>query len=86
MLASLVGFRDKFPEAAKHPEVYNQTFKLMWFSVGSADPGIADWLRQTDRDLSALGLHHSFTETEGAHDYAVWRWSLVHFVPLLFQK
>jgi enterochelin esterase-like enzyme len=53
--------------------------------VGRSDPGIEPSLVKFDADLTSAGIHHSFTETDGAHDYAVWRWCLTQFAPLLFK-
>lgn len=72
-------------EIAKDPKAANAKLDLFWIGVGKSDPGIEPALVKFDAALTEDGIHHSFTETEGAHDYSVWRWCLTQFVPLLFR-
>jgi enterochelin esterase-like enzyme len=81
----LSAFATQFPEAAASPAITNAVLPLIWIATGSTDPGITERLRIVDHDMTTLGIKHSYTETEGAHDYAVWRWSLAQFLPLLFR-
>jgi enterochelin esterase-like enzyme len=73
-------------DVAKDPKATNGKLDVFWIGVGKSDPGIEPALVKFDAELTADGIRHSFTETEGAHDYSVWRWCLTQFVPLLFQQ
>jgi enterochelin esterase-like enzyme len=79
-------FAEQFPEAAASPSNTNKALPLIWIATGRNDPGITERLRIVDRDMTALYVAHIYTETDGAHDYAVWRWCLSQFLPLLFPK
>jgi len=76
----------RYPDFIKDPKATNAQLATLWIGVGRSDPGIEPQLVKFDADLTAAGIHHTFIETDGAHDYAVWRWCLTQFVPLLFQK
>ena len=78
-------FSTRFPELINDPKGTNAKLDLLWIGVGRSDPGIEPALRKFDAELTTEGIHHTFLETDGAHDYAVWRWCLVQFAPLLFQ-
>ncbi len=84
--APIRDFGARFPAAAAKPEAINQELPLIWIGVGSSDPSINDWNRQFDRELTADHINHRYQETEGGHDYAVWRWCLVQFAPLVFRS
>jgi enterochelin esterase-like enzyme len=60
-------------------------YDLMWISCGLQDTdlaGIKDFLAIMDQN----GIKYTFVTREGGHVWAVWRWSLVEFAPLLFRK
>jgi enterochelin esterase-like enzyme len=67
-----------------YPEVGKQPLKLLWISCGrddsliGANRALAAWLEKK-------GIPHTWTETEGAHTWPVWRRNLATFLPLLFQ-
>lgn len=75
-----------FPDLVKNPAGVSAQLDVFWVGVGKSDPQIIDWLRKMDADLTKLGVKHDYHETDGAHDYAVWRWCLVQFAPLLFRN
>jgi enterochelin esterase family protein len=79
-------FKTNYPEAAARPATVNAKLDLLLIGVGKSDPQVIDWLRNVDDELTQLGVHHTYLETDGAHDYAVWRWCLVQFAPLLFRN
>jgi enterochelin esterase family protein len=78
-------FGSSYAALAKEPAAVNAKLGLLWIGVGQSDPLATAGLRKLDTDLTRDGIKHTYLETEGAHDYAVWRWCLVQFAPLLFQ-
>jgi enterochelin esterase-like enzyme len=57
---------------------------LMWISCGTEDTdlaGIKDFTAIMDKN----GVKYTLVTREGGHVWAVWRWSLVQFAPLLFR-
>jgi enterochelin esterase-like enzyme len=75
---------DAYP-ALKNAAVVNANLNVFWIGVGNVDPLATAGLRKADTDLSQAGIHHSYQETEGAHDFSVWRWCLSQYAPLLFK-
>ena len=59
-------------------------YKLYWIAIGKTD-----FLYQSNADLrkqmDAMGMKYSYTETEGGHIWRNWRIYLSDFVPLLFK-
>jgi enterochelin esterase-like enzyme len=61
------------------------SLRLLWIACGTEDDLITPnrnfiaWLKTKDVPVTAI-------ETPGMHNWMVWRNSLVHFAPLLFQK
>jgi enterochelin esterase family protein len=64
--------------------VSNAKFKLLWFACGK-DDFLLKQNKQLDELLSARGIHHEFTETDGNHSWPVWRRHLVEFLPRIFK-
>ena len=62
----------------------NDKFKLLWVACGKQDG-----LLKANQDLVAWldkqDINHTWTETEGAHAWGVWRRNLAAFAPLLFK-
>ena len=75
------------PEVAKNfladPAAANAKLRLLWIAVGKDD-----FLRQKNEDFAALlkdkAIAHTWSLTEGAHAWPVWRGYLAEFAPLLF--
>ena len=61
----------------------NKKLKLLWFACGKAD-ALTRPNQQLDDLLSKGGVKHQFIQTEGAHEWPVWRRNLADFVPLIF--
>ncbi|WP_167619534.1 esterase [Maribellus sediminis] len=59
-------------------------YELYWIAIGKTD-----FLYQANADLrkqmDAMGMKYSYTETEGGHIWRNWRVYLSDFVPLLFK-
>jgi len=74
-----------FSDILQHPAVANENLKVLFVGVGDNDPIATSGDRRLDAQLTKSGIHHVFMETEGAHEYPVWRWCLAQFAPLLFR-
>jgi enterochelin esterase family protein len=65
-------------------EGLNSQLRLLWIACGKQDflignnQKLIEWIK-------AKGVRYTWTETEGAHTFMVWRRYLAEFVPLLFQ-
>ncbi len=62
----------------------NRRLKLLWISCGNDD-----FLRERNEHfiewLSDKGIAHTYRQTEGGHEWSVWRKNVVEFLPLLFR-
>jgi enterochelin esterase-like enzyme len=77
-------FTFRYADVAKDPKGTNAKLNLLWIAVGRSD-ALEPASRKFDGELTQDGIRHTYMETDGAHDYAVWRWCLVQFAPLLFR-
>lgn len=68
-----------YPEAGKTP------FKLFWVACGK-DDGLIGANRSLHAWLDKKQVKHSWTETDGAHRWGVWRRNLSTLAPLLFKE
>ncbi|MGC9326606.1 MAG: esterase [Candidatus Hinthialibacter sp.] len=63
----------------------NEQLKLLWIAIGKDD----FLLQQNHQFVKALKDHkirHTYTETEGKHQWSVWRRYLAEFLPMLFHS
>ncbi len=72
-------------ELGKNPRDVNQSIKLLWIAIGKDD-----FLLKRNHEmiamLKAMKIKHDYKETEGRHQWSVWRGYLAEFIPQLFQK
>jgi enterochelin esterase family protein len=61
----------------------NQRLRLLWISCGK-DDRLVESNRQFVHWLETKGLHSTWTEVPGEHNWRVWRRNLAAFAPLLF--
>ena len=69
----------------KDPAVPNKQFKLFWMGVGKDDNLVGAADKTFDAALTAKGVTHTFTLTDGRHEWTVWRHHLHEVAPLLFK-
>lgn len=62
----------------------NEQIKLLWVACGRDDFAF-DGAKSTSETLNAIGIEHTFVETEGEHHWRVWRRYLRDVSPLLFK-
>ncbi len=63
----------------------NAKISLFWMAMGKQDAGYAR-AKQFSELLNQNQIRHEFVETEGGHVWAVWRWCLAQFAPMLFHR
>jgi enterochelin esterase-like enzyme len=69
----------------KDPAVPNKQFKMFWMGVGKDDTLVGPGDKAFDDVLTAKGVKHSFTLSDGRHEWTVWRHNLYEVAPLLFR-
>lgn len=74
---------ERFLELISDVGKSNEQVKLLWIGCGSSD-----FLLQRNKSfvtwLESKGINHIYRETEGGHNWRVWRKYLAEFLPLLF--
>jgi enterochelin esterase-like enzyme len=63
----------------------NKRFKLFWTAVGKDDTLTGPGDRALTAAMTKVGFKHSFKETDGRHEWTVWRHHLLEVAPLLFK-
>jgi enterochelin esterase family protein len=68
----------------KNPEATNKQLKLLWVSVGKDDFAL-NGSKALDAALTKNNIKHTFTVTEGRHEWVIWRHALRDVAPLMFK-
>jgi enterochelin esterase family protein len=76
---------DRWAAALADPKGTNAKMKALWIACGRQDPGHLTASRRLDSTLQEHRVTHTYWETEGAHNYALWQRQMVEFLPLLFR-
>jgi enterochelin esterase-like enzyme len=74
-----------YPKFMADPSIANKQFKLFWVGVGKDDGLTGPGDRAFSEALTKHGIKHTFSLTEGRHEWTVWRHYLRDVVPLLFR-
>ena len=74
-----------YADVLKKPDTINKQFKLFWVGVGKDDRLTGPGDRAFVEALKAHGVKHTFVESEGRHEWTVWRHYLNDVAPLLFK-
>jgi len=85
--AGLFGQEDweaMFAGAFADPTVTNKKLRLFWIGCGKSDR-VLESAQKLDQLLAKHEIRHTFTISEGAHTWRVWRNYLHEFTPLLFR-
>jgi enterochelin esterase family protein len=78
-------FATRHKAVLSDPKAVNAKLGLLWIAMGKQDAGYPR-AKQFSELLQQHQIHHEFVETEGGHVWAVWRWCLAQFAPMLFQR
>lgn len=76
---------DRWASALSDPRAANDKWKVLWIACGRQDPGHLSASRKQHETLDKAGIKHTYVETEGAHNYALWQQQIAQFTPLLFR-
>lgn len=71
-------------KALADPAAFNAKVRLFWIGCGRQDGGFSR-TKDTHEALEKAGVKHVWFETEGAHEWQVWRKSLHDLAPRLFR-
>lgn len=74
----------QYSEVVANPTATNKAFKLIWLATGR-DDGLLQRNRQFADFLKGKGVKVIWNETEGGHNWLVWRRYLAELAPLLFK-
>jgi enterochelin esterase family protein len=74
-----------YGDVLKTPAALNKQFKLFWVGVGKDDTLTGPGDRAFTAALKVAGVTHTFVESEGRHEWTVWRHYLHDVAPLLFR-
>ncbi len=70
---------------AENPDRTNEQINLLWIAIGK-DDFLLESNHQFIKELKKLKIQHEYHETEGKHQWSVWRRYLAEFIPLLFHE
>jgi enterochelin esterase family protein len=74
-----------YANVLKNPDALNKQFKLFWVGVGKDDMLTGPGDRAFAKALQTYGVKHTYVETEGRHEWTVWRQYLRDIAPMLFR-
>ncbi len=75
--------KDKLTDLMPDSETANREIKLFWIACGKSD-GLMPRNRELHDLLTSKAIKHAWIESEGGHEWPVWRNYLAEFAPLLF--
>jgi enterochelin esterase family protein len=78
-------FENRFKSLLDDPQGTNKKLKLLWIGCGRQDFAFERNKKLSDL-LASHGILNTFHETEGLHNFAIWRRYLAEVAPLLFRK
>jgi enterochelin esterase family protein len=74
----------QYSAVVANPTATNNAFRLIWLATGR-DDGLLQRNRQFADFLQGKGVNVTWKETEGGHNWLVWRRYLAELAPLLFK-
>jgi enterochelin esterase-like enzyme len=77
-------FSTRFKALLDDPAGTNAKLKVLFIACGKQDGAFAR-SQQLDKTLTAHKIDHTFSPTEGRHNFAVWRQYLGQVAPMLFR-
>jgi enterochelin esterase family protein len=75
----------QFPDLVGDPAATNKKMRLIWVACGTGDTTALQGARRLDEILKKNQIRHTYVETEGVHEWKVWRFCLHEFVQLIFK-
>jgi enterochelin esterase family protein len=74
-----------YPAFFKDSAATNKKMKLLWVGVGKDDKLVMAGSVALREALTRAGIEHTYRQTEGRHEWVVWRHHLREVAPLLFR-
>ena len=74
-----------YPGFFADPAATNKQLKLLWLGVGKDDQLVGPQAKALDATLTAKGIKHIYSVSEGRHEWVVWRHALYDVAPQLFR-
>ena len=85
MSAGAANAEQNYPAFFKDAAGANKRLKLLWVGVGKDDKLVMAGSTALRDALTKAGIRHTYRETEGRHEWVVWRHHLHEVAPLLFR-
>ena len=85
MSAGAQNAEQNYPQFFKESAATNKKLKLLWVGVGKDDKLVMAGSTALRDALTKNGIKHTYRETEGRHEWVVWRHHLREVAPLLFR-
>ena len=85
MSAGAQNAEQNYPQFFKESAATNKKLKLLWVGVGKDDELVMAGSTTLRDALTKNGIKHTYRETEGRHEWVVWRHHLREVAPLLFR-
>jgi len=85
MSAGGQNLEQSYPDFFKDPAATNKKLKLLWVGIGKDDKLVMAGNNALKESLTKANIKHTYRETEGRHEWVVWRHHLREVAPLLFR-
>lgn len=85
MSAGATGAETNYPAFFKDPAATNKKIKVLWVGIGKDDKLVMTSSKALHDSLTKAGIEHTYRETDGRHEWVVWRHHLHEVAPLLFR-
>jgi enterochelin esterase family protein len=85
MSAGAMNAEQNYPAFFKDAAATNKKMKVLWVGVGKDDTLVMKGTVALREALTRAGIKHTFRETEGRHEWVVWRHHLREVAPMLFR-
>ena len=85
MSAGGQNLEQNYPDFFKDPAATNKKLKVLWVGIGKDDKLVMAGNNALKESLTKAGIKHTYRETEGRHEWVVWRHHLREVAPLLFR-
>jgi enterochelin esterase family protein len=85
MSAGAQNVEQNYPGFFKDTAATNKKLKLLWVGIGKDDKLVMANNNALKDALAKAGVKHTYRETDGRHEWVVWRHHLREVAPLLFR-
>jgi enterochelin esterase-like enzyme len=85
MSAGGQNLEQNYPDFFKDAAATNKKLKLLWVGIGKDDKLVMAGNNALTESLTKGGIKFTYRETEGRHEWVVWRHHLREVAPLLFK-